>query len=490
MTHLLYRFSHHLRRTGLALLLAATPALAEPPPPLLLTLPDTLRLAAEQNLNVVLAAERNRESLSMVTISRANLLPEISAIASQVRQERSIAAFGLPEDGQVTIDDPIPFDIEYPGLSRDLIRRFNLPTQGQTSVPDPIPLNFDFADSTGAFNFFNAQVRISIPLIDLSNLDEYRAAKQNLSISETELALVREQAMNHAAALFYAVIVQRVQLHALTEKASLHADKLSEIRDLATTGNATPLDVRREELIYANANNEVSKVRKNLDLAQRELGRFLNLDPSLPLDIQGDLEPLDLPQNDPETLTERAFTQRLDYLRQKQSEQAALFRRDAARKDRYPTLSATGSFGYQGNTPDDTIEAWLIGAVATLPIWDFNRRRGVIEVRQSEVEQTRINLHGLEAAIHNEIAASSAQIAFQREFLDLMDTTVAYMQDYRDLYEDRLNSGVAKRLDLISAEVDLAQAEYKKVEAMYQLLLAQLSLLYATGDITQLLELE
>lgn len=435
--------------------------------PLRLELGEVMIRAAEMNMQVRQAQERIRETEGNFKVERSKLLPKLYGSASQKRQDRSTAAFGLPEFSSANVPEPIPFDISYPGLSPSIVKQYKLPTEGITQFPDPFRIEYDHSESTGVYDFFDAKLFLGVPLFDREQYEKYKIARESISQSDLEIDFHREEAMSVAAQLFYAVLVQQKSMEALQGKIDLHIDKLEETKDLLTTGTARPIDVKKEVVALASAENSLLEATKRKATALRELKRHINIEPAVELELVGDLFFQDITLPEPADAFKQAMEERIDVQLQQKREQAADRQRDAASYARYPELRGMGSYGRQGNTIDDTVDAWMIGIMASVPIWDSFERRGKIEVRESQYQQIRYETEDLVQAVESELALLRDEIEFATATVQLLEQSVDYLEENRQYLEDKVTAGTGKRIDLLSAEVDLAQAEYKLIEAVF-----------------------
>jgi outer membrane protein TolC len=454
-----------------------------PDEPLRLELEEVMLLAADRNASVRQAIERIREAEGAVTVERSDLLPRLDARVSQKRQQRSTASFGLPEQTIASVPDPVPFSINYPGLSPNLIRRFNLPTEGFTQITEEFLIDYDNALSTGPFNFFDASLQFSMTLFDRSQYDELSAARTTLNRREMEVDYVREEAATTAAQLFKTVLVHQRLIDAIQGKIDLQKDKLQEVRDLQTVGVARVLDVKKEELALAGSENSLAEAVKKHANSLRELKRYLDLPPGQELELLGDLLYYPAAEENLETAEAEAMERRLDLKLQILREQIAQEQLAATRNKGWPDFTASGTYGRQGDLPDDTIEAWSVGIAASFPIWDGYDRRGKTEIKASQLQQTRYDTEDLVAAIRNELALIHDERTFTAATVDLMEQSVQYLEENRQYLEDKVTAGVGKRIDLLSAEVELAQAEYKWIEAIYNHEIARILWLKAIGAV-------
>lgn len=452
-----------------------------------LDLRRVIELAMERNLDLELAKEKVRSARGDLLVSRSRLLPELNASAKQTRQDRSVAAYGLPETTSITAPEPAPFRIDY--NARDsIIHRLGLPTGGSVTLPDPLLLDFDFQDTTGPYNFFDGKFSLNVPLIDLQNLDSYRAVRTALDRAALDVRAAAETVALQATLLYYGVLVSEEAIRAGEEKVNLHEDKLQTAKDMRAAGEATELDVQKEEAALASVRSELLSSRKDLAVALRGLQNTLRLDkPLATLEGQLGFQPVALLS--PEEAVKTALAKRPDFQQQQKSEKIAIYQRNAVKGSRYPTLSAFGSYGFQGNMPDDANEAWQVGVGAQLPVWDSFRRRGDLLRAESGLAQVRNRMVDLESSIHDEILNVMDELNYRADAVRVARLNYSVAELNVRLEQDKKDAGTAKLLDLQNAEVNRAQAEYRRIQAYYEYATAAATWFHSIGDTAGVLTL-
>lgn len=452
-----------------------------------LDLRKVIELATERNLDIELAREKVRSARGDLLVSRSHLLPELNASAKQTRQDRSVAAYGLPETTSVTAPAPAPFRVDY--NARDsVIQRLGLPTGGSVTLPDPLLLEFDFQDTTGVYNFFDGKLSLSVPLLDLQNLDSYRAVRTALDRASLDIRAAAESVVLQATLLYYGVLVSEEAIRAGEEKVNLHEDKLKTARDMRAAGEATDLDIQKEEAALASVRSELLASRNELAMALRGLQKTLRLE-APPTALEGQLGFQPVATVPAEEAVQTALARRPDFQQQQKSEKIAVYQRNAVRGSHYPTFSAFGSYGFQGNLPDDANEAWQVGVGAQLPIWDSFRRRGDLLRAESSLAQVRNRKVDLESTIRTEIQNVIDELNYRADAIRVARLNYNVAELNVQLEQDKKDAGTAKLLDLQNAEVNRAQAEYRRIQAYYEYATAAVAWFHAIGDTAGVLTL-
>lgn len=448
-----------------------------------LSLRAAMELAATNNLDVALARASARGATGMKLVERADILPEFGANVSQTRQERSTDAFGLPESSTATVGDPVPFDIDYGNVSQDIIREFNLPSQGTLTIDDPIDVDLEYAESTRAYSFFNAKLKLDLPLLDMEQYREFKAAEANETRGSLVMRAAQESAMTEAALLYLAVLANREAVTGAEARVRLQDGRLKMQKDRLATGRATDIDVRQQELYVSTSLNTLKELQRKLAASERELRRTLRLPENAPLTLTDTLFYAPLPTPVADDAVGSALHQRADYLTQLQAETVAVHRVEAARNAYWPTVKAMGDYGQQGYYMDDTVEAWFVGAVVEIPIWDSYRRSGKLIQRESELAQTRFKTEDLQDTISVSVRGVLDELDVKASSVQLATEAVSLQESKRSLAQDKADSGQATPLELLQAEVDLEEARYRKMQALYEYDVALVAWFASLGDV-------
>ncbi len=446
-----------------------------------LTLEEVMALAKEANLDVRLARERLLEAVGAVKAERASLLPTLDGSVQQTRQERALGAYGLPESATVTIPDPIEGTISY-NVPNAVVDRFNLPTKTTVEFPDPFDINIDYSKTTRTYDWFNARLRLNVPLVNVQNFREYKAKTVGEERAHRELVMAEEKAMNSAAAAFLKIRLLDTSMETLRQRIDLQEKRVAYYEEQQNIGLATELEVLREKQALVSIRADYRTAQGNRAQALRELTALIGWEESAKPEPDGSL---DYPEWDfppVHAALEMAFKNRADYLAQLDRERSARLQRDAARADYYPTLSAIGTYGREGDRYSDTVDTWLIGAILSVPIWDSFGRQGRLEQRASQLAQTENRTEALRVSIANEVRGTLDALELTKDALELGRGGIKLAEENLRFRKDQEAAGVASPMEVNSAEMELAKARYKQAETLYNFNLASLMFWTAVGN--------
>lgn len=446
-----------------------------------LTIKDAIALAREANLDVRLARERLLEAIAAVKAERAALLPTLDGSVQQTRQERALGAYGLPESATVTIPDPIEGTISY-NVPNSVVDRFNLPTKTTVEFPDPFEANIDYSKTTRTYDWFNARLRLNVPLVNVQNFREYKAKTAAEARAQRELVMAEEKAVNSTAAAFLKVLLHDVSIETLRQRLDLQEKRVSYMEDQQHSGLATELEVLREKQALVSVRADYRAAQGNRTQAIRELTALIGWEEASQPAPDGSLDYPEWNFPSVEAALELAFKTRADLLAQLDRERTVRLQRDAARADFYPTLSAMGSYGREGDRYSDTVDTWLIGAILSVPIWDSFGRQGRLEQRASQLAQTENRTEALRVSIANEVRGTLDALELTKDALELGRGGVKLAEENLRFRKDQEAAGVAGPMEVNSAEMELAKARYKRAETLYNFNYASLMFWTAVGD--------
>jgi outer membrane protein TolC len=218
----------------------------------MLSFEQAIQLAIENNLSTLLARERRNEARGEKQQSLSALLPQVAGAAYQANTTENLVALGF-QPGL------------FPGLSTTLI---------------------------GPFRNFDARVRLSQTVFDLSAMQNYRAGRAGVRVAELREALAREQVASAAGLIYIEALRAERSVAAAQANVELAQALLKLAQDQRNAGIATGVDVTRaqtrvaeQQLTVAQAQTASEQARLNLQrVVGLPLGSSLSLTDQLLLD--------------------------------------------------------------------------------------------------------------------------------------------------------------------------------------------------------------
>jgi outer membrane protein TolC len=222
------------------------------------------------------------------------------------------------------------------------------------------------------------------------------------------------------------------------------------------------------------------KVENGIRNARAALNQILNLD--LDFDTQTKSEEWsDFKEFSEKGCAELALHSRPEILELKNQKELAKASLSAAKAERYPTLSAVGSYNYQDDASLAAKDFWQAQLSLEIPIWSGGRTTAKVREAEKFIEQADENNRKMLQGIHLQVksACSSIEEAVQR--IVVGEKAVASAQENLRILANKYQNQVIAATDLLDGEVALAASESELIQAKYDYLQALAALEYAVG---------
>jgi outer membrane protein TolC len=403
---------------------------------------DALAMAPEANFDILLGKESVRSSEEATRLSRAALLPQIEAAASQSRSLN-------PNLG--------PFSGAVPG-DRYFVNRFDAVLRGRLS------------------------------LFDSRSIDDWRISKLSLQATHQQLEDTVQNVLQQICILYLSHWRNERRLNVID--ATLEQDHLllGIARNQKEAGVATTLDVTRAEVQLART--ELARLQQETSAMDSalELKRALNL----PMEDRLVMATTEMPKRlewesfDSERLQE-VLGMRQDYRQLKTEIERESLALDASRRERLPDLFVEGYWGYAADTFEDTPEEqWAVSLGLSFPVFEGFRISAQSRIAASELRRKELLLEDLKTRIEAEYRLVLQQVESSGRQVDVAQRARDLNARELELERIRFEEGVADNSDVVDAQTKLVDAEDALVEAEFQYALARINLARIEGDVLKL----
>ena len=214
-----------------------------------LSFEQAIQLAIENNLSTLLARERRNEARGEKQQSLSALLPQVSGAAYQANTTENLVAL---------VFQPGLF----PGLNATLI---------------------------GPFRNFDARVRLSQTVFDLSAIQNYRAGRAGVRVAELRESLAREQVVSAAGLIYIEALRAERSVAAAQANVELAQALLKLAEDQRNAGIATGVDVTRAQTRLAEQQLTLAQAQTASEQARLNLQRVVGLPLGSPLSLTDQL---------------------------------------------------------------------------------------------------------------------------------------------------------------------------------------------------------
>jgi outer membrane protein TolC/ABC-type transporter Mla MlaB component len=424
---------------ALGLALAGTLAAADPPP-LSLTLGQALRTALDQNSDV-----------------QRSLL----AIAQSQEDRRTAAAALMPS-------------VEAGAQGTRL--RYNLDTQlGTPTAGGP--------DVIGPFSWGTIAIQASVPVLDLSLWDRWKAARHGQRAAEAQARETRE-------AITALTVGQYLRLQRAAEAVRAAQSRVDLARvleqlaqDQQKNGLGTRLDTLRAQVQVRNEQQRLIQAETQVQAARYALARVLNLDPSVRVEAADALAAPDLPAVAFQEAYRTGLGQRPEMAVLEAREQAQAELKKSARDLAMPSVVASGNYGSTGLSHAPWANTWTVTVGVKVPLFTGGRISAQTARAQDELERIRQERRGLEAQVGMEVQTAQAELEAERNEVVVAGEAQDLARQALEQARHRFEAGVSSNIEVVQAQDELARATDNRINALYRLNQSRADLARAMGQL-------
>ena len=394
-----------------------------------LTLDEAIGMGIEHNLALIEARQQEQSAKAQSLESLQPLLPTVTAQADSGAHQINLAALGF---------------------STSLLAK---------SAPLFPDLNLASFQTVVKVNVTDAMVNYSQTLFSLSNIDRYRASKENVVA-----AFYNKQSSRGLVVLTIGnAYLQALALGAQVDnaKALLQADQVLLNQAVAEhqAGTAANLDELRARVQFQTQQQAVISAEVNFKKAKIGLNREIGLPPQQEIQLTDTQPYADLATMNIDQAKEIAYRSRQDYQGLQAQVRAARLQKKAAKWERLPTLDFQGNYGVTGVTGGLYHGTFVAAGSLNLPLFEEARFRGDSGVAAANLTNLTQQLAALKEQINQQLRDSILDVQSATELVRVAQSNVELARKELEQTTDRFQAGVDDNLPVVQAQATLADAE-------------------------------
>ena len=393
---------------------------------LTMSLPQAIESALNNNVLKRLAHERINAAKARKIQDRSDLLPHLTASASQTRTYwDNYAAVGFPSFGVI-----------------------------------------------GPYNSFDGRVYLMQRVFDLGAFSKLKAADLDVIISRLQDDLTRDQITVSATLSYLDVLSAEERLKAIDQDIVLAREMVDLADHQLQAGIVTNLDLVRAKTRLAQENARRLETVEHLQAARLQLARIAGIPMGSSITLSESLKFYEEPILSMEKSIGEAFKDRLEMTVANRKVEYRKVELSKANKARLPTVDVTGNYGRSGAEPNmQPHDVAQIGMRVSMPIFEGGLISGQIKESQSQKAQEEIQRDDIKTQVEEDVRlavqaleTSTSQVKAAQEELDLAT-------EQENLAKDQYAEGVANNIELIDAHTVLERAResYVTVLAKYHM---------------------
>jgi outer membrane protein len=361
----------------------------------------------------------------------------------------------------------------------------NLEAFGLRLGAEGIP--FRLPPFVGPIETYDWRAQFSWGVLDLSAWSRYRAAGSRLKAANLEEQAARNRAAADVVRAY--TNLQRAAQQVDTAKANVAlAERLRQLAESRKrAGAGTGIEITRAGVQLANERTRLLTAEEERTAAELRLLRAMNLPLATRIEPRDELryEPGDDPRE--EVLIEAARAGRPELRAQQERKRAAGLSHDAARQERYPSVTGFGDYGVIGTSLTSGLPTRTVGVRVNIPVYDGGRRDARRAEAASLARQEDLRTREAEQQVELEVRlatealrSADAQVRTAIEAVSLAEQELAHA-------ERRYEAGVAPSVEMVDAQTRLSRAREQKVAALFRHRSARVEIGVATGALDAIL---
>jgi outer membrane protein TolC/ABC-type transporter Mla MlaB component len=404
-----------------------------------LTLRDAIKMALRYNLGAIESGQNAQIARGQRLLALSNLLPQVSAGASENVQQVNLATFGL--NGLIT------------------------------GIPTVV----------GPFSYSSADASVNQTLFSYESIQRFRAARtaeQAAQLSYQDILDVVTLTVGNA---YLHIIEAGSRIRAQEAQVQNARALYDRAVDQVQAGTAPRIDATRTEVQLHTEEYNLSISRNNFAVAKLALGRAIGLPLGQEFELADTLPYSDITPLSVDDALQIAFKSRSDFRSAFDSQKAAAQTLSAAKGERYPTVAVNGSYGDIGPTFGNSHGDFTFQAGIRVPLFTGGRIKGDITQAEAELRQRKAEAENIRGQIDQDIRTALLNLNAAKEQVEVAKQNVELANESLARSKDRFSSGVTDSVEVVQAEQALASANDQYITSLYNHNFAKLSLARALG---------
>jgi outer membrane protein TolC len=411
-------------------------ATAEPLP---LSVKDAINKGLQYNLGLLLQEEAVKAAHGARWRALADLLPNVSGSAAASRQVINLEAYGFPGEPKII----------------------------------------------GPFNVFDARVFLSQPVLDVSALNNARAASANERAETYGVRTARDLVTLVAVNLYLQTVSAASRVEAAHAQEQTARALLTQASDMKQAGVVAGIDVLRAQVQVQNQRQRAIRAENELERSKLQLARAIGLPSEQPFTLTDKIPYAPIPEVTLESALKTAFASRPDYLAAQERVAAAEAYARAANGERLPTLHVDADYGAVGQTPSTAHSTYRMAATVRVPIFEGGRATARRLESDAELRRRQMELEDFKGRVEYDVRSAMLDLNASAQQLEAAQTTANLAAQELEQARNRFAAGVAGNIDVTQAQETVASASDNYIAALYANNLAKATLAQAVGTAEQ-----
>src|ERR1700674_659274 len=419
----------------------STPGVAKMPFNGKLGLREAIQRGLAYNLGQTGATQALRQAQGQSKVALSSLLPNINGTINENVQTTDLRAEG--------------FRFTFPGFS----------------IPAVI----------GPFNYIDLRAHLSQTVLDLTAINNYRAANDVAKANRYSAQDARELIVLAVGGSYLQTIAAKARM--ASEESQLQSANavFDQSKQQLEQGLVAKVDADRNEVQALTHQQRLLSLKNDLAKQKINLARMIGLPPNDQYDLSDEVPFAPAAPLTIEEALAQAFQQRSDLKASDAQVRAAERAHAAARAERYPSLGVTSDYGGIGLNPSQLQTTYTATASLKIPIWQGGRTEGDIQQSDATLSQRRAEYEDLKGQIESDVRSAYLDLQASASQVEVAQRNVDVNKEALDLTKQKAEAGVIDNVQFVQAQEQVTDAEFDFITAVFAFNVAKLSLARAIG---------
>jgi len=337
-------------------------------------------------------------------------------------------------------------------------------------------------NSDGRVDNYSTGLSITQYLFDFGKTPaQVKESSQSLSSIEKNVESVERTLARNVKQAYFEVLKQQQLVIVGKENLEVRRQQLEQARALYRQGLRPKIDVTRGKVEVSQAQLSLVIVEYGLQEAIIAFEKLLGGQPvsgsySLAEEISSSTATPAL-----EDLIQIALDKRPELAGLEAQTKAAESGLLSAQKTAYPSLSASGTYTYDGESLPMEDQQWKAGIYLNWPLFTGFRQTGQVNEAKSDVNRLNAQLDSLKLSVRQEVTQAYFQLRTAQETIRNAEIALNQAKDNLAIAQGRYEAGVSDSIELSDAQVLYTESRSTLVQAVYERHKALAELEFAAG---------
>lgn len=359
-------------------------------------------------------------------------------------------------------------------VSQGRVFRQNLAAEGLGGGP--------IAPLIGPYDVFDARVRFTQMVFDLSAIKRYEAAGAGKELAARREEAAREQVAAAAALAYVEALRARKAVAAAQADADLAARLKAQTQDQEKQGTATGVDVVRAQTRLSDASVELLQAQIAERTALIRLKRVAGWPLGDELALSDDLSAAPAEPGPLESALSSAAGARPEVAAALEEARQDALLVSAAKAERAPTVSVGADVGLSGNQPDGGARTTgSIGAGLSIPLFTSGLIKGRVREARAGQDRSEARLADVRIQVEEDVRLAYETLSEAQNQVAASSQTLTLAEQELRMAQDQYAAGTGDNVAVVTAQDELARARNRVVSSLAEDYDARINLAAALG---------